>query len=149
MKNAGWDFGIGGSQSTGTVRSAVRPPLASERRLDDVQIQTSQRTPEAESGDLGFSAPGNVNHASLEVSSRKDAREAYNHEHRDNYHGEVIIFLASPISTPASLFVLEAQAMILTPFIQQAKTCKSIYILQLLIMGYFFKYLIDLGFILG
>ncbi|KAF2314354.1 hypothetical protein GH714_025626 [Hevea brasiliensis] len=26
LKNAGWDFSIGGSQSTGTIRSAVRPP---------------------------------------------------------------------------------------------------------------------------
>ncbi|XP_021667290.2 uncharacterized protein LOC110655329 isoform X4 [Hevea brasiliensis] len=29
LKNAGWDFSIGGSQSTGTIRSAVRPPQES------------------------------------------------------------------------------------------------------------------------
>ncbi|KAF2286043.1 hypothetical protein GH714_009891 [Hevea brasiliensis] len=29
LRNAGWDFSIGGAQSTGTIRSAVRPPQES------------------------------------------------------------------------------------------------------------------------
>ncbi|KAI3815012.1 hypothetical protein L1987_14663 [Smallanthus sonchifolius] len=33
QRNAGWDFSIGGSGSTGTVRSAVRPPQSGTRRL--------------------------------------------------------------------------------------------------------------------
>ncbi|KAG2677866.1 hypothetical protein I3843_12G118800 [Carya illinoinensis] len=110
LKNAGWDFSIGGSQSTGTVRSVVRPPPARERRLDAVQIQTAQRTPD--SSNQGFSAPGNVNDASLEVSSRKDAREAYNHEHQDNYHGDDefsasgsgTVVVRSPRGSQSSLF---------------------------------------------
>ncbi|XP_018823204.1 germinal center kinase 1-like isoform X2 [Juglans regia] len=110
LKNAGWDFSIGGSQSTGTVRSIVRPPPARERRPDAVQIQTAQRTPDR--SNQGFSAPGNVNHASLEASSRKDAREAFNHEHQDNYHGydefsasgSGTVVIRSPRGSQSSLF---------------------------------------------
>ncbi|XVF70238.1 hypothetical protein PTKIN_Ptkin11bG0144700 [Pterospermum kingtungense] len=34
FKNTGWDFSIGGLESTGAVRSAVRPPQVRERKLD-------------------------------------------------------------------------------------------------------------------
>ncbi|CAN1145886.1 Serine/threonine-protein kinase svkA [Linum perenne] len=34
LKNAGWDFSIGGAQGTGTVRSSVKPPQVKEKKLD-------------------------------------------------------------------------------------------------------------------
>ncbi|KAK7853251.1 serine/threonine-protein kinase svka [Quercus suber] len=85
LKNAGWDFSIGGSQSTGTVRSVVRPPPVRERRSEVSNNQATQRrTPE--SGHQGLSASGNAHHASPEVSFGRDAREQYHNEHQDNYH---------------------------------------------------------------
>ncbi|KAC9170978.1 hypothetical protein E3N88_46264 [Mikania micrantha] len=39
-RNAGWDFSIGASGSTGTVRSAVRPPQIRDRKTD---IQATQK----------------------------------------------------------------------------------------------------------
>ncbi|XP_075671247.1 uncharacterized protein LOC142640839 isoform X1 [Castanea sativa] len=85
LKNAGWDFSIGGSQSTGTVRSVVRPPPVRERRPEVSNNQATQRrTPE--SGHQGLSASGNAHHASPGVSFGRDAREQYHNEHQDNYH---------------------------------------------------------------
>ncbi|XVE80102.1 hypothetical protein DITRI_Ditri14bG0112500 [Diplodiscus trichospermus] len=72
FKNAGWDFSIGGPQSTGTVRSAVRRPQARERKLD------IPRTPES----------GNALNDTPEVSFRKDTRELYYDQHLDNHHDD-------------------------------------------------------------
>ncbi|GMY31867.1 serine/threonine-protein kinase 26-like [Fagus crenata] len=84
LKNAGWDFSISGSQSTGTVRSVVRPPPVRERKPEVPNNQATQRrTPE--SGNQGLSASGNAHHASPEGSFLKDAREQYHDEHQDNY----------------------------------------------------------------
>lgn len=104
LKNAGWDFSIGGSQSTGTVRSVVRPPPVRERRPEVSNNQATQRrTPE--SGHQGLSASGNAHHASPEVSFGRDAREQYHNEHPDNYHEDVIISLSFHLSNSA-YFVL-------------------------------------------
>ncbi|XVF70158.1 hypothetical protein PTKIN_Ptkin11bG0138900 [Pterospermum kingtungense] len=78
FKNAGWDFSIGGSQSTGTVRSAVRPPQVRERKLDVAYNQAIPRTP----------GSGNAINESSEVSFRKDTRESYYDEHQDNYRDD-------------------------------------------------------------
>ncbi|XWS52094.1 hypothetical protein CRYUN_Cryun11dG0037700 [Craigia yunnanensis] len=78
FKNAGWDFSIGGSQSTGTVRSAVRPPQVRERKLEVAYNQAVPRTPES----------GNALNEFPEVSFRKDTRESYYDEHQDNYHDD-------------------------------------------------------------
>ena len=97
LKNAGWDFSISGSQSTGTVRSVVRPPPVRERRPEVPNNQATQRrTPE--SGNQGLSASGNAHHASTEGSFLKDAREQYHDEHQDNYIEDVIISLSLSLS---------------------------------------------------
>ncbi|EPS70849.1 hypothetical protein M569_03908, partial [Genlisea aurea] len=49
LKNAGWDFTFGGPTSTGTVRSAVRPPQARERK-PDVPLSDSSSKRISESG---------------------------------------------------------------------------------------------------
>lgn len=66
-KNAGWDFSISGPQSTGTVRSAVKPPQSRERLLNN------QASPGRllESGNQGLPASRNTS----EDSFGKDARD--------------------------------------------------------------------------
>ncbi|XP_022139482.1 germinal center kinase 1 isoform X1 [Momordica charantia] len=70
-KNAGWDFSIGGPNSTGTVRSVVKPPQIRERKPD---IPYGQAAPSRipESGNW-LAASGN---ASRDVA--EDARDSYN-----------------------------------------------------------------------
>ncbi|VVB00366.1 unnamed protein product [Arabis nemorensis] len=46
VKNAGWDFSIGGSQGAGTVR-ALKPPQARERRQEVSSNSTFQKTSRA------------------------------------------------------------------------------------------------------
>ncbi|KAG8657956.1 germinal center kinase 1 isoform X3 [Manihot esculenta] len=83
LKNAGWDFSIGGSQSTGTIRSAVRSPQVREKKTE---ISYNKVTPRpTESGDL-LSASGNALEESPEISFGKDARGTHHDEHQDNSH---------------------------------------------------------------
>jgi len=51
VRNAGWDFSIGGSQGAGTVR-ALKPPQARERRQEVSSNQTSQKTSRASGSQL-------------------------------------------------------------------------------------------------
>lgn len=75
MKNAGWDFNIDGSQTTGTVKSAPKPPQARERKPEVPYNQTTRKV--SESGSQQSPAFGNVP-ADLLV---KDARhQETNHE---------------------------------------------------------------------
>ncbi|KAG4149671.1 hypothetical protein ERO13_D05G348300v2 [Gossypium hirsutum] len=76
FKSAGWDFSIGGSNSTGTVRTAAKPPQIRERKLEASYNQARPRTPES----------GNALSESREVSFGKDTRESYHNEHQDNDH---------------------------------------------------------------
>ncbi|XP_024027846.1 serine/threonine-protein kinase 25 isoform X1 [Morus notabilis] len=70
LKNAGWDFSISGSQSTGTVRSAVKPPQFRERKLEVLYNQASPGRL-AESANRGSSVSRNA----PEDSFGKDARD--------------------------------------------------------------------------
>ncbi|OMO53506.1 hypothetical protein COLO4_36710 [Corchorus olitorius] len=76
FRNAGWDFSIGGPQSTGTIRSAVRPPQAREKKPEVAYNQAIPKSPET----------GNALNEFPEVSFRKDNRESYYDEHQDNDH---------------------------------------------------------------
>ncbi|XP_010675492.1 uncharacterized protein LOC104891490 isoform X2 [Beta vulgaris subsp. vulgaris] len=67
FRNAGWDFSIGGSQSTGTVRSVVRPPPVRARREDNSNSEPSPR--KTYDGDNQWlSGSGNGLYESSEVS---------------------------------------------------------------------------------
>lgn len=44
LRNAGWNFSIGASTSTGTVRNAVIPPQIIDRKLDIPVNQATQMT---------------------------------------------------------------------------------------------------------
>nr|XP_043620995.1 serine/threonine-protein kinase 24-like [Erigeron canadensis] len=74
-RNAGWDFSLGGSTSTGTIRSSVRPPQM-KNKLD---ISTNQAT---------------VNHLSSEVYI--DTQESLREEKEEYYRDEEDI---SPVGT--------------------------------------------------
>ncbi|KAI9185641.1 hypothetical protein LWI28_009078 [Acer negundo] len=111
-KNAGWDFSISGSPSSGTVRTSVRPPQARERKPEVSYNQATQRRT-GESGNYGFSASGNALH-SPEGSFRKDARDLYHDDHEDNYDdddetygsGSGTVVIRSPKgSQSSSLFI--------------------------------------------
>ncbi|KAK9070585.1 hypothetical protein SSX86_010987 [Deinandra increscens subsp. villosa] len=70
VKNAGWDFSIGGSTSTGTVRSSVRPPQIRNRLLD---VSSNQAT---------------VKHLSSDIYLEKDTRELCLEENQDYYRDD-------------------------------------------------------------
>lgn len=93
MKNAGWDFSIGGSQGTGTFRSVSRPPhspaaLVSQRKASESVTQ-------------GASANRSRLTESPETTSVKDVRVPHSDEHKDNHLDDVIDSL--PMSACLSL----------------------------------------------
>ncbi|XP_011029512.1 PREDICTED: serine/threonine-protein kinase dst4-like isoform X2 [Populus euphratica] len=83
FKNAGWDFSIGGSQATGTVRSAARPPQVREKKTDISYNKDTQRRA-SESGNHLLSASGNALQESLDLSFGKDARDPYHDDRQNN-----------------------------------------------------------------
>lgn len=79
LRNAGWDFSIGGSHSTGTVRSAVRPPQVREKKPDASYNQaTVRKAPD------GSSQWSSASGSALRESS-DDARLLYHDDQLDNY----------------------------------------------------------------
>ncbi|XP_058001473.1 uncharacterized protein LOC110666280 isoform X2 [Hevea brasiliensis] len=82
LRNAGWDFSIGGAQSTGTIRSAVRPPQVREKKTEISYNKVTQRT--MESGDHLLSASGNSLQESPEISFGRDARDPHHDERQNN-----------------------------------------------------------------
>lgn len=87
LRNAGWDFSISGSASTGTVRSAVRPPQVRERKLDIPSNQvTSRKT--VETGTRRSSTSAGVLYDSSEASVGRDARNSYQDEKQDYNRGD-------------------------------------------------------------
>ncbi|WCJ32196.1 Protein kinase superfamily protein [Euphorbia peplus] len=83
LKNAGWDFSIGGTMGSGTVRSVLRPPQVREKKT---QISYNKVSGASEYGDHLLSASGNALQESPEVSFGRDPRDAYHDEHRENSH---------------------------------------------------------------
>ncbi|KAB5521418.1 hypothetical protein DKX38_025737 [Salix brachista] len=112
FKNAGWDFSIGGSQTTGTVRSAARPPQVREKKTDISYNKDTQRRA-SESGNHLLSASGNALQESLEISYGKDARDPYHDDHQDNSHDDddlsvsgsgTVVIRTPKRSQPSALF---------------------------------------------
>ncbi|KAL7103654.1 hypothetical protein ACP275_08G192600 [Erythranthe tilingii] len=86
VKNAGWDFSIGGPNSTGTVRSLVRPPQARERKPEVPLSQSSSRKM-LDSGNQRSSASGTMRHTSSELSTGKDANHSSKQENYEDEDG--------------------------------------------------------------
>lgn len=83
-KNTGWDFSIGGSTGTGTVRSVLRPPQMRDKK-PDVPLNQSTSEKILDSGNLrsSSSASGSVLHTSSDFSMRKDANHLGKQENYD------------------------------------------------------------------
>ncbi|CAO2836146.1 unnamed protein product [Amaranthus hypochondriacus] len=86
FRNAGWDFSIGGSQSTGTVRSVVRPPPVRAKREENSNNDGSPRKT-SDGDNQWLSASGNGLYESSEVSlgrfSRDEDKQNSVHEYDD------------------------------------------------------------------
>ncbi|KAL0282646.1 UNVERIFIED_CONTAM: hypothetical protein Sangu_2484200, partial [Sesamum angustifolium] len=79
LRDTGWDFSIGASGNTGTVRSA-KPPQVRERKPEVPLNQSTSKV--LDSGNQRSSASGTLLHTSSEFSMRKDA----NHQTKqENY----------------------------------------------------------------
>ncbi|XP_022717155.1 germinal center kinase 1-like isoform X4 [Durio zibethinus] len=108
FKNSGWDFSIGGPQSTGTVRSAVKPPQVRERKLEVAYNQAIPRPPES----------GNALNEFPEVSFGKDNGESYYDEHQDNNHddetsvsGSGTVVIRSPRGSRSSALIRDPSSL--------------------------------------
>lgn len=75
FKNAGWDFSIGGSQGSGTVRSAVKPPPVRAKREENLQNEAASPRRNLDSDNQWLSTSGNGLYESSEVSLGKYSRE--------------------------------------------------------------------------
>ncbi|XP_044473930.1 serine/threonine-protein kinase sid1-like isoform X2 [Mangifera indica] len=103
-RNDGWDFSISGSQSTGTVRSAVRPPQIRERKPEVPYNQATQRrTSESDN-----QWPGRAFHELPELSSGKDSRDLYHDDYEDDSYeddevsGSGTVVIRSPKKSQSS-----------------------------------------------
>ncbi|XP_074365669.1 uncharacterized protein LOC141706747 isoform X2 [Apium graveolens] len=82
LKSAGWDFSIGRSSSTGTVRSVVKPPHARERKVEVSFNQSLSRRTLASGSRRSFS--GSTNNIP-DVSIQRDSGDKVIDEKQDNY----------------------------------------------------------------
>lgn len=104
MRNAGWDFSIGGSQSTGTIRSAVRPPPVGEKKTEISYDKLTRKN--LESGNHLLSASGNALQESPEISFGKVAGDPNSDEPEDNSHDYVSLISFSLSGSPSHSFIL-------------------------------------------
>lgn len=84
LKNAGWDFSISASQSTGTLRSVVRPPQIRDKKSEsslhnDNDNNNNTVTPRK------VQDSGNQWSSSSEVSFWKNGRDTQDDERQDYY----------------------------------------------------------------
>ncbi|PON81840.1 Serine/threonine protein kinase [Trema orientale] len=96
-KNAGWDFSISGSQSTGTVRSVVKPPQIRERTLDLYNQASPGRL--SEGGNQGLPA----SRSTSEDSFGKDSRDREtNYEDEISVSGSGTVVIRTPKGSQSS-----------------------------------------------
>ncbi|PIN15736.1 Serine/threonine protein kinase [Handroanthus impetiginosus] len=106
LRNTGWDFSVGGSNSTGTVRSVVRPPQVRDRKPEVPFNQTTSKKV-LDSVDQRSSASGTMLHTSSELSMRKDVNHLGKQENYDDedVSGTGTVVVRSPRGAqPASVF---------------------------------------------
>ncbi|GAB2230805.1 hypothetical protein Droror1_Dr00015099 [Drosera rotundifolia] len=108
LRNAGWDFSIGGSQSTGTVRSVVKPPLIRERKEENLPNESSSRR-SSENDSQWLSAVSNGLYESSEVSLGRysrdlsDERESSLNEYEGLGSGSGTVVIRSPPRVQSSM----------------------------------------------
>ncbi|GMH24944.1 hypothetical protein Nepgr_026787 [Nepenthes gracilis] len=73
-RNVGWDFSIGGSQRTGTVRSVIRPPPVKSKKEENLQYDASASLRRNLDSDNQWLSAGNGLHESSQVSPGRYSR---------------------------------------------------------------------------
>ncbi|XP_042060634.1 serine/threonine-protein kinase 24-like isoform X1 [Salvia splendens] len=104
LRNAGWDFSIGVSGSTGTVRSVVRPPQVRERKPE---VPLNQSTPKKtiDASNQQSSASGIMLHTASELSTRtqiNDPANQGNYLEDEDASGTGTVIVRSPRGVPRS-----------------------------------------------
>ncbi|KAL0406780.1 UNVERIFIED_CONTAM: Serine/threonine-protein kinase [Sesamum latifolium] len=102
LRDTGWDFSIGASGSTGTVRSA-KPPQVRERKPEVPLNQSTSKV--LDSGNQRSSASGTVLHTSSEFSMRKDANhqtKQENYDEDEDMSGTGTVVVRSPRAVKVS-----------------------------------------------
>lgn len=108
LKTAGWDFSIGGSSSTGTVRS-VKPPQVRDRKPEVPLNQPASRK-NLDSGSNWSSASGTVHYTSSEGFNQKDGGDVniekgdYSREDEElSVSGTGTVVVRSPRGSPRGI----------------------------------------------
>lgn len=106
LRNAGWDFSIGGSGSSGTVRSVVRPPQVRERKPEvPLNQSTSRKTLDTSNQRSSASGAGTMLHTASELSTRKednDISKQENYLEEEDVSGTGTVIVRSPRGVPRS-----------------------------------------------
>ncbi|KAL6554221.1 hypothetical protein OROMI_019894 [Orobanche minor] len=98
LANTGWDFSIGGSTGTGTVRSVVRPPQMRNRK-PDIPLNQSTSDRISDSGNQRSSASISTTLTSSEFSMRKNANhpgKQENYDEDEDVSGTGTVVIRSP-----------------------------------------------------
>ncbi|KAL6529709.1 hypothetical protein OROGR_015332 [Orobanche gracilis] len=98
LENTGWDFSIGGSTGTGTVRSVVRPPQMRNRK-HDIPLNQSTSDKISDSGNQRSSASISTTLTSSEFSMRKNANhpgKQENYDENEDVSGTGTVVIRSP-----------------------------------------------------
>ncbi|KAH0847117.1 hypothetical protein HID58_093959, partial [Brassica napus] len=102
IKNAGWDFSIGGSQSAGTVR-ALKPPQSRERRQEVTSDQSFQKSSRASASQLSSTSGAAVPEISEGGFLKRDSYQNDCQEEDDSsLSGSGTVVIRSPRSSQSS-----------------------------------------------
>ena len=103
VKNAGWDFSIGGSQGAGTVR-ALKPPQSRERRQEVTSDQSFQKSSRAGNGSqLSSTSGATVREISEGGFVKRDSyQNDYQEEDDSSLSGSGTVVIRSPRSSQSS-----------------------------------------------
>ncbi|KAL8167308.1 hypothetical protein V2J09_008807 [Rumex salicifolius] len=116
-KNAGWDFSIGGTQSSGTVRSVLRPPQGRTKKEEiPMQYEPSPRK-NANSDSTSKSPSGNGLYESSEVSLGRHFRDLSDEKESDLHEYDKVsgtglgtVVVRSPKELPLSSLLNDRSA---------------------------------------
>ncbi|XP_058095517.1 uncharacterized protein LOC131240952 isoform X3 [Magnolia sinica] len=86
LGNSGWDFSTSGSQGTGTVRSAVRPPQVAtgDRKSEVPNSHLLPRKPPSRGNQWSSASGSAVHESSIEVSPQKGVRDQHGGERQED-----------------------------------------------------------------
>ncbi|KZV23239.1 serine/threonine-protein kinase sid1-like [Dorcoceras hygrometricum] len=125
LRNTGWDFSIGGSTSTGTIRSAVKPPQVRDRKAEASLTQSSRKISDSLNQQ---STPGSSFHSSSEVSVEKDTihlRKQEDYTEEDDVSGTGTVVVRSPRGNQMSSMFSNQSSMSSSPYASTEDTSIS------------------------